>query len=557
MDFGGVAVKNSLKLFLFSVLGSVALSSMAQADQKVIVVMKDAKSFQIAHQAYLSQNTIMWKSMQLEESSLNHIEDSLENLNTFIVNAKNDGEIENLKNNPAVQLVEKDVLHPLPKFIEKQFKNSLKNLNGTNRNFSMFDTTLPGAKTPWGIMAVRAPQAWGKSNQGSGARVLILDTGIDKEHVSLKANFEQGRDFTGRSKGEDYSDLIGHGSHVAGTIAGVLDNSGFTGVAPQAKLLMGRVCSPLGCSTSAIIKGVNWGISEKVDVISMSLGGGFMTASEQDAVKKADTMGVSIVAASGNDGTEKVSYPAALATAVAVGAVDSNLKKAEFSQFGPELSIVAPGVDVISTVPRGTGRGAEVMIDNVKVNSSSFSGAREVMNAETNVLVSVGFGKPEDYVGKDVKGKFVLASRGEIYFADKIKNALAAGAVGLIVYNNAPGLISGALSADGKVSPVAIFMIEQEVGKGLLEKLNAGQVVNATVHTLITDYMAFQGTSMATPHVSGVVALMKAANRNLTPDQVKIILQKTATVLGPNDKNQYGAGIVNAEAAVDASLLQK
>jgi subtilisin family serine protease len=100
-------------------------------------------------------------------------------------------------------------------------------------------------------------------------------------------------------------------------------------------------------------------------------------------------------------------------------------------------------------------------------------------------------------------------------------------------------------------------MIEQEVGKSLLEKLNAGQVVNATVHTLITDYMAFQGTSMATPHVSGVVALMKAANHNLTPDQVKVILQKTATVLGPNDKNQYGAGMVNAEAAVDASLLQK
>lgn len=556
MDFGGVAVKNSLKLFLFSVLGSVALSSMAQADQKVIVVMKDAKSFQLAHQAYINQNAIMWKNMQLEESSLNHIEDSLENLNTFIVNAKNESEIENLKNNPAVQLVEKDVLHPLPKFIENQFKNSLKNLNGANRNFSIFDSNLPGAKTPWGVMAVRAPQAWSKSNQGLGARVLILDTGIDKEHMSLKANFEKGRDFTGRSKGEDYSDLIGHGSHVAGTIAGVLDSSGFTGVAPQAKLLMGRVCSPLGCSTSAIIKGVNWGISEKVDVISMSLGGGFMTASEQDAVKKADTMGVSIVAASGNDGTEKVSYPAALATAVAVGAVDSNLKKAEFSQYGPELSIVAPGVDVISTVPRGTGRGAEVMIDDVKVNSSSFSGAREVMNAETNVLVSVGFGKPEDYVGKDVKGKFVLASRGEIYFADKIKNALAAGAVGLIVYNNAPGLISGALSPDGKVSPVAIFMIEQEVGKGLVEKLNAGQVVNATVHTLITDYMAFQGTSMATPHVSGVVALMKAANHNLTPDQVKIILQKTATVLGPNDKNQYGAGMVNAEAAVDASLLQ-
>jgi len=159
-----------------------------------------------------------------------------------------------------------------------------------------------------------------------------------------------------------------------------------------------------------------------------------------------------------------------------------------------------------------------------------------VLNAETNVLVPVGFGKPEDYVGKDVKGKFVLASRGEIYFADKLKNAAAAGVAGLIVYNNAPGLISGALSADGSVSPVAVFMIEQEVGKNILAKIAAGQEVKATVHTLITDYMAFQGTSMATPHVSGVVALMKAANHNLTPSQVKSILVKTATPLGPNDK---------------------
>jgi len=108
----------------------------------------------------------------------------------------------------------------------------------------------------------------------------------------------------------------------------------------------------------------------------MSLGGGFMTAAEQDALKKADTVGVSIVAASGNDGTEKVSYPAALSTAVAVGAVDVNLKKADFSQYGPELAIVAPGVDVVSTVPRGTGRGAETSINDgtgsVVVHSTSF-----------------------------------------------------------------------------------------------------------------------------------------------------------------------------------------
>lgn len=75
-----------------------------------------------------------------------------------------------------------------------------------------------------------------------------------------------------------------------------------------------------------------------------------------------------------------------------------------------------------------------------------------------------------------------------------------------------------------------------------------------TLQSKVTDYVAMDGTSMATPHVSGVVALMKAANKALTPVQVKDILKKTATVLSPNTNNEYGAGLVNAEAAVRASL---
>ncbi|WP_277577791.1 S8 family serine peptidase [Bdellovibrio svalbardensis] len=536
-----------MKLTMFSVFLSVILSSAAFAEQRVIVVMKDAKSFHAANLAYKNKDLTLWKSVRMDEEALKGVEHSLENLKTFIVMAKDQAEIARLKANPAVAIVEEEVFHPLPQPMQGFLGRPMPSV------------TLPGAKTPWGIMAVKAPAAWDKSKSGEGARVLVLDTGIDKDHPAIKANFERGQDFTGRSTGSDFSDVVGHGTHVSGTVAGVLnEETGFTGVAPKAKLLMGRVCSNLGCSSSAIVQGINWGISQKVDVISMSLGGAWSTPAERDAVNKADGAGLSIVAASGNDGSGKVSFPAALSTVVAVGAVSEDLVRADFSQYGPELAVVAPGVEVLSSVPRGTGRDAETSIDtgasNDKVKSTSFQGAREVFTPETKELVAAGLGKPEDFKNIDVKGKYALVSRGEIFFADKAKNAAAAGALGIIIYNNAPGLIQGALTADGSTLPVVAFMIEQTVGQNVLSMLGAGKVVKATVRTIATDYTEFQGTSMATPHVAGVVALMKAANPRLKGAQVKAILKQSATPMAPNDKNQYGAGLVNAEAAVNAAM---
>jgi subtilisin family serine protease len=290
----------------------------------------------------------------------------------------------------------------------------------------------------------------------------------------------------------------------------------------------------------------------------MSLGGAMSTPAEKDAIEKADRAGLTVIAATGNDGSNKVSFPAALPTVIAVGAVDEHSQKAAFSQFGPELDVVAPGVNVMSTVPLGTGREASVtlMIDGTaeQVNSATFQGAREVLDGETNVLVDVGFGKATEFSGKNVKGKFALVSRGEIPFSEKVKNAIAAGARGVVVYNNAPGLVQGALTADGSTLPVAVFMIEKEVGQRIVQQIQNGTVVKAQLKTMATDYSSFQGTSMATPHVAGVVALMKGANKSLTGSQVKDILTKTAVPLGPNTNNELGAGLVDAEAAVKASI---
>ena len=246
------------------------------------------------------------------------------------------------------------------------------------------------------------------------------------------ANFEQGRNFfeteTGEVNAADFIDKEGHGTHVSGTIAASYNaKTGFTGVAPKAKILMGRVCGKEGCSNIAISEGINWGIEQHVDVISMSLGGPVGSLTHETAVKNAEAAGVVVVAASGNDGTGQVSFPAAYNDVYAVGAIDINLKKTSFSQWGPELDIVAPGSAVISSVPRGSGRDSIVNISypgiKREIKSAAFSGTKLVSKAVTKQLVVAGLGKPEDFSKIKVKGKFALISRGEIKFSEKVKNA--------------------------------------------------------------------------------------------------------------------------------------
>lgn len=533
-----------MKLQLFATLMTMALALTAQAEgRRLIVVMKSKDAFKAAN---LSLNTGV------------KVEDSLNNINTMIVKVGGASQIAQLKANPNVVIVEEEMFHQAPAPM-----NGYSVLGAPSRHFQAARFGLrtggfmPNDRTPWGILAVRAIDAWGTAKEGQGARVLVLDTGIDKDHPALAANFEKGQNFvTDNPTPYPYMDTVGHGTHVSGTIAGVASADGFTGVAPKAKILMGRVCSNAGCPNTSIAKGLSWGLTEKVDVISMSLGGAWSTPAERDAISKAYKAGITIVAASGNDGTNRVSYPAALPEVIAVGAVDNKSAKATFSQYGPELAIVAPGVDVNSSVPQGTGREADVRISIgngalVKVKGNTFVGSAEVNTPVINSLVDAGLGKPEDFANRsDLEGKFALIQRGEIKFGEKVQNAINAKAAGVVIYNNVPGLIQGSLTDDGSVLPVPVFMVEQTVGEQLKAALTSGQSARAQVAVVATDYANFDGTSMATPHVSGVVALMKATNKSLTPSQVRDIIKRTATALGPNTNNEFGAGLINADAAV-------
>lgn len=535
----------------------------AQKSRRYLVTFKSKQGF--------SAMTNHWS--QSEKSR--NLQKPLQNINAVVLKSPSLHTVQSLKNHPEVAAVQAEYFLPSPKPVNgfnpgksvASARTPSQFVKYFNRVDSSSDEATPifheGLKTPWGITAVNAGAAWVESKAGANARVLVLDTGIDPDHQDLKANFEQGKNFFENEIGEvdatDFLDKEGHGTHVAGTIAASYnEKSGFTGVAPKTKILMGRVCGKEGCSSIAISEGIDWGIAQKVDVISMSLGGPFGSADQELAVDMAEKAGVLVIAASGNDGSGMVSFPAAYSSVYAVGAIGNDFKKTVFSQFGPELDIVAPGAAVVSAVPRGTGRDSvvKISIDGVshEVKSSAFSGTKLVRIPVVKNLVHAGLGNPEDFAAIDFKGKFALIGRGEIRFSEKVANAMASGAAGALIYNNAPGLMQGSLSEDGSELDFPVVMVEQTAGAQLVEALAKGAVAAAEITTMASDYAMFDGTSMAAPHVAGVAALVLSANKNLTPGQVRAILSSTAAPLGPNLENEYGAGNIQADKAVAAAI---
>ncbi len=567
-------IKNMSKTAHVALIATLlAAGFSAQAKDRYVVIFKSQQGF-----------SAMENFMRLESAQKYGFKKSFKNVGGMVVETADASVINSLQNHPEIAVVEKEFFTPSPKpingfTISKKKYHAESNASTTTNDVDLAGFT-PGEATPWGIVAVKAPTAWAMSDGGAKARVLVLDTGIDPQHAALKTNFEKGRNFFESEDGpnpDDFIDAEGHGTHCSGTIAGVVnEQTGFAGVAPNAKLLMGRVCGSLGCSNVAVVEGIDWGIAQKVDVISMSLGGPIGSKAESLAVARAEKANVVVVAASGNSAGEEgyspkcngtpspwgppcgVSFPAAFPTVTAVGAVNAKLEKTAFSQWGPELDVTAPGAAVISTVPTGSGRDSVVYLavgtTKVRVNSSAFSGVKAVATPQAGQLVHVGLGKPEDFARVNVAGKFALIGRGEIRFSEKVENAIKAKASGVVIYNNTDGLMQGSLSEDGSEIETPVVMIEQLEGQKVIEQLTAGANVSAEISTVPSDYASFDGTSMATPHVAGVVALIKSANKSLTPAQVRLILAQTAMKLAPNDTNQFGAGMVQADAAVAAAL---
>jgi serine protease len=259
-----------------------------------------------------------------------------------------------------------------------------------------------------------------------------------------------------------------------------------------------------------------------------------------------------IVASSGNDGANHLSsYPGAYDVVVSVGAVDRNNVRASFSNAGGGLDLSAPGVDVLSSVPRGQGFEASVTTTQT-FEAFGLQYAGTTKRPITKTLISCGLaGSPSD-CGAGIRGNIALIQRGSYSFAQKVASAMSAGAVGAIIYNNAPGNFHGTLGTptnNGKAWIPAVS-VSQADGATLVTQLGT----TATLVNAVSSWDVFNGTSMAAPHVSGVAAMVFGKNPSLTPTQVESILENNATDLGPAGYDStYGFGLVNAIRALNAT----
>ncbi len=196
----------------------------------------------------------------------------------------------------------------------------------------------------------RAPEAWART-AGRGVAIAIVDTGIDTGHPDLRANLVPG--YNSLTRSSNVKDDNGHGTHCAGVAAAQAgNNEGITGIAPQAKLMPIKVlAADGGGSDASVAEGIVWAVDHGAEVISLSLGGPGESKVMRDAIVYAQAKGAVVVAAMGNDGTNERSYPAAYPGVIAVGASDARDAIADFSQWGNWITVSAPGVQIMSTMP--------------------------------------------------------------------------------------------------------------------------------------------------------------------------------------------------------------
>lgn len=211
----------------------------------------------------------------------------------------------------------------------------------------VFDTP-PKDTVDWGLNFITVQKAWTKT-KGKGIKVAVLDTGCQLDHPDLSGQIVGSADFTG----DGVDDKNSHGTHCAGVIAAKENGDGVIGVAPESKLLIGKVLNNSGSGASTwIANGVRWAIRSGANIISMSLGSNSYSREIHDAVKEAVASNVIVVAAAGNSGPGTINYPGAHPEVICVGAVDAAGRIANFSSQNREVDVAAPGVNILSTIPR-------------------------------------------------------------------------------------------------------------------------------------------------------------------------------------------------------------
>src|SRR5699024_9487493 len=379
---------------------------------------------------------------------------------------------------------------------------------------------------------------------GKGVTVGVIDTGIQYDHPDLKKNYVGGYDVVDfdddpmETTEEEGMPTI-HGTHVAGIIGA---NGLLQGVAPDADIRAYRALGPGGIGTSIqVIAAMEEAIRDGVDVMNLSLGNAVNGPDYPTsiAVNRAIELGVSVVVANGNDGPDRwtVGAPATSSKALSVGAY----REQEMIPYGyePQTDRSIPLALMIGSIPWQLEKSYPV----VHVSSQQWEG--------------------------NMNGKIALIQRGETHFYELAKRAEENGAVAVLIYNHDKGLFNGSImNEDAPVNiPVAAITKKdglwlqarghiwldtkfKEMAEGVADFSSRGPVTmnwaikadllapgTNIISTVPNGYQALQGTSMAAPHVTGAIALLKEAHPDWSHEQIAGSLQTTARILFDEDKS--------------------
>lgn len=434
----------------------------------------------------------------------------------------------------------------------------------------------------WGLAKISAPGAWNVTTGSAAVKVAVVDTGIASDQLDLAGNVVGGYDFV---QGDaDPLDFNGHGTHVAGTIGARGDNGlGVTGVNWRVSLIPVRVLDGNGSGSSAnVAAGFAYACAQGASIVNASLGGTGYSQAMRDAIASPACANTLFVVAAGNDGvSDDVAphYPCNFGAApddlpnvICVAATDRNDRLASFSNYGRSVDLAAPGVDIESTWPA---------YDTLALDS--FEGGLGSWAPATSSGVSFGVSPVH------ANGSFSVTDSPAGNYADRTDSRLVglssfsslAGRVGCrLSYNlrldTEPGhdyfevlgsadgttysgsrwsgstggaflpLSTDVSQFDGSPSFVPALRLVSD-GDGVVG--DGGYVDDlrlACLKPAAESYGTISGTSMATPHVAGVAALIKAAHPAYTVAQLK------AAILDHTDQLASLSGKVATGGRLDA-----
>jgi subtilisin family serine protease len=444
-------------------------------------------------------------------------------------------EIKGLLNNPHIKLIEEDpVRKPMAIYADD------------------LGNPMTQQLTPYAVYQSQAKMV--NFNAGAGMKVCVIDSGLDRSNI----DFNWGNITGDNDSGTGNWDVNGgpHGTHVAGTVGAADNGVGVVGMAPGVAMHIIKVFNASGWGYSSdLAYAAQKCTAAGAKIITMSLGGGGSNSTESNAFATFTNNGGLVLAAAGNDGNSVRSYPAGYPSVMMIGANDANNNIADFSQFPSCTSgngknattdekicveVTAGGVDTLSTYPAGmatssslTAAGAP-FASSAMENAGSASGNTYFMGLATSTNSAAA-------------GKVCVIDRGTISFHDKVKNCQSSGGIGAVIINNAPGMLYGTLG-EGSANTTSI----PAVGAAFEDRsaLLAASTMSVTIQS--SDYGYMSGTSMATPAVAGVAALVWSNFPSCSGTEIRNALKATAQDAGASGKDVYfGYGIVKAKAASD------